>query len=105
MAHKTGSLGKLIVPAYYSPTEQAHSTPGAIFSRLEEIEGRVTFKDGPQREQADSSLLMGHNIVLNVLELQKEEFGLDALAQPLQECFQDFLDIWGKSSKEDAPSK
>lgn len=100
MAGQAGNLGKLIVPAYYFPTEEAHSTAGGILSRLEESGEGIRFKDGPGRDKADESLLAGHNILLDVLLLQKEHFGLEALAEPLGKCFQDFLDIWGRGPKE-----
>lgn len=99
MARQTGQLGTLIVPAYYLPLEQAHSTPGGIVSRLEAEKEVTTFKDGPQREEADSCLLLGHNVLLDVLCLQQEHFGLDALAEPLKKCFQDFSAIWDKERK------
>ena len=100
MARQTGRLGTLIVPAYYLPLEQAHSTPGGIVSRLEGGEEVTSFKGDPQREDADSCLLLGHHVLLDVLLLQQEHFGLDALAEPLKKCFQDFSDIWGKEPRE-----
>lgn len=95
MARAAGSIGQLIVPGYYLPTRQAHSTAAALMSRLRQTEdGALSFDEGPQRERADEAFITAHNIILNVLDLQKEHFGLNSLEEPLQKCLQDFMDIW-----------
>jgi Family of unknown function (DUF5677) len=95
MAREAGSIGQLIVPGYYLPIRQAHSTVAALLSRLIDTkDGGLTFDEGPQREQADDALITAHNILLNILDLQKEHFTLNSLEEPLQRCFQDFIDIW-----------
>lgn len=100
MARNVGTIGALIVPAYYLPTREAHSTVGAILSRLKEnSDGVLTFDEGPQREKADEALISAHNLLLNVLELQREHFKLQALKEPLGRCYEDFLDIWGRPKK------
>jgi len=97
MAGKT-SLGKLIVPDYYLPTKQIHSTIGAVFSRLEfgQDEGLV-FQEAAQREEADEALMAAHVLMLSVLELQKNHFNLDVLDTPLQTCKADLDTIWRKT--------
>ncbi len=97
MAAKT-SLGKLIVPDYYLPTRHIHSTIGAVFSRLEvhEEEGLV-FKEAAQRDEADQALIAAHVLMLSILELQQNHFGIEALKTPLQVCLDDFTSIWKKS--------
>ncbi len=98
MAHATDSLGKLIVPGYYLPLRQAHSTMQSILSRLEHDPGHgFNFQPGAQRDEAAHALLTAHNLILNVLELQKDHFHLDDLHELLQKCFKDFLDIWKSS--------
>jgi hypothetical protein len=95
MANAVGSLGSLIVPAYYLPTRQAHSTMGAILSRLKHGEDELMeFDEGPQRETADEALITAHNILLNILDLQKEHFALESLNETLQTCFRDFMETW-----------
>src|SRR5207302_8688757 len=43
MAHAAGSIGQLIVPGYYLPTQQAHSTVAGLMSRLRKTEdGGIT---------------------------------------------------------------
>jgi hypothetical protein len=59
-------------------------------------DGGIEFNEGPQREQADKTLMTAHNLILKVLDLQKEYFKLDDLQQPLQKCFKDFQLIWRK---------
>lgn len=98
MASRT-SLAPLIVPDYYLPTRQIHSTVGAVFSRLvvEDGEGLV-FSEAAQRDEADQSLMAAHILMLSILELQKNHFNLEALEEPLQTCLADVSTIWRKSS-------
>ncbi len=91
------SLWRLIVPAYYLPTREAHSTLGAIFSRLDPDaaaagEGLI-FDGAAQRDRADQSLITAHNILLNVLDLEKDCFHIQELEPLLQTCFEDFMAI------------
>jgi Family of unknown function (DUF5677) len=95
MAKRVGEVGKLIVPAYYTPLREAHATVEAIFSRLDPNQDGLFFDGGPQRKVADQALITAHNLILNNLELQKDHFKLTNLEEPLQQCLQDFLDIWG----------
>jgi hypothetical protein len=104
MARMSGDLGKLIVPAYYQPTREAHSTMGAIFSRLDaeavDREEGLIFDGAAQRDRADDALISSHNIMLNVLDLQKEYFHLDELEPLLQTRLEDFMVIWRKDENE-----
>jgi len=95
MADKVGSIGKLIVPGYYLPTQQVHGTVYAISSRLKETQdGGLTFNEGPTRNEADDCFRTAHILLLDILALQVEHFKLDSLEQPLRHCFQDFKEIW-----------
>ncbi len=61
----------------------------SILSRLEhDPEHGFNFQPGAQREEAAQALLTAHNLILNVLELQKDHFQLDDLHEPLQKRFQ-----------------
>jgi hypothetical protein len=94
MAKKT-VFGGLVVPAYYVPMGHAHSTARALVSRLEDTEdGGMGFNPDSQPKQADNALELAHNIMLGVIETQKNFFKLDELDQALQTCLQDFMDIW-----------
>jgi hypothetical protein len=99
MARKSGDLGDLIVPAYYEPLKQAHSTTASIISRLERKDDVVSFRCGAQRKEADMVLMTAHCAILNVLELQKEHFSLNALAEPLKQCVADLAEIWRRATK------
>ena len=97
MARAAG-VGSRIVDAYYLPLEQAHSTFAGIGKSLkEEEDGTITFDYGRQRQLADGALITSHNLMLNVLHLQKEHFGLSALEEPLQQCCDDFNEIWAET--------
>jgi hypothetical protein len=99
MAKKT-VFGQLIVAGYYIPMSHMHSTVQSILSRIEETgdEG-AGFNPDPQPQEADRALMTAHNIVLGVIETQKNYFNLDALDAPLQTCMQDFVEIWEKKPK------
>ena len=101
MAKQTGSLGSLVVPAYYVPLTHTHSSFAALASRLSMSDGGgVSFVPTAQRKEADGALITAHNIILHVLDIQKERFAVAGLSEKLKVCFQDFLDIWiGKNTK------
>ena len=98
MAGMSGALAGLIVPGYYTPTQEAHSTLGAIFSRLDAkaaaADEGLIFDGAAQREKADEALITAQNILLDILDLQKEYFHLQELDGLLQTCFEDFMVIW-----------
>lgn len=97
MARASGPTGDRIVDAYYVPTQYVHGTATAIFRRLEEREaGGLGFNPGPQRVEVRMALISAHNLILNIIDLQKEHFKLDELEKPLERCVQDFNDIWGR---------
>lgn len=101
MAREVGSLGQFVVPAYYIPTQQAHSTVRAILSRLEEgkEENSIIFGGHAQRDEADDCLRLGYLILLSVLDLQIEHFKLEPLREKFQQCLTDFNEIWLQDSK------
>jgi hypothetical protein len=100
MAQKAGSLGRLIVPAYYYSLGQTHSTVASMLSRVERAaHGGLGFNPDAQRDEADQALQFGHNILLRVIELQWKHFHMgDELWRLRTICHQDFLDIWKSDS-------
>jgi hypothetical protein len=97
MARMNEDLWRLVVPAYYTPTRESHSTMNAIFSRLD-VEAMksghgILFDGAAQRDRADQALVTAHTILLNVLDLQKECFHITELEAVLQLCFADFMAI------------
>jgi hypothetical protein len=93
MAKRT-ALGELVVPGYYLPLRQAHSTVASLLSRLEETEdGGIGFIPTAQRDSADDALTTAHNIILLVLGVQEERFKIPDLREQLEVCKQDLMDI------------
>jgi Family of unknown function (DUF5677) len=86
------NLWSLLVPAYYLPTQEFHSTIGAIFSRLDpEAADEGLILDGAaQRDRADQAIIIAHNLLLNILDLQRECFHIQELELLLQTCFEDY---------------
>jgi hypothetical protein len=93
MAKKT-PLGQLIVPGYYLPLRQAHSTMGSLLSRLEETDsGGIGFDPSAQRGAADDALTVSYNIMLAVLNVQVDRFQIPNLKELVEVCGQDLMDI------------
>ncbi len=94
MAKQTGGIGTLIVGGYFLPLRHAHSTFGGLTERLELTNERMGFQADAQPEMADQALMLAHNIILNVMELQNERFKIEGLGEQLQTCLRDYLEIW-----------
>jgi Family of unknown function (DUF5677) len=95
MARATGSLGKLLVEAYYQPLAHAHGTAQALVSRLEMSEERgFEFVGDAQTDEADSALLLAHKIMIYVLGAQLDHFHPGDLDETVQVCLTDFVAIW-----------
>jgi Family of unknown function (DUF5677) len=105
MAHATGGLGKLIVPAYYWPLRHSHPTVSGMLARVEELpSGGIGFNTEQQPKEADSAVGLAHTILLTVLETQQKHFKLEVLKGPLQTCFKDFEEIRTKDKAQDDTS-
>jgi len=106
MARKADeSLWRQIVPAYYLPTREFHSTMGAIFSRLDpesaSRDGSLIFDGSAQRDRADQALISAQTLLLDVLDLQKECFGIQELEPLLQICMEDFVSVLNEQKERD----
>jgi hypothetical protein len=104
MARKTKNLWPFVLPGYYMPMREAHSTVGAIFSRIDpESAARdagLIFDGELQRDRAHTALLTAHMILLDALELQREFFKIEELGPIMQACMADYTEIWkGESPK------
>lgn len=96
MANKT-ALGELIVPGYLIPLRQAHATVASMVSRMATGPNEsISFRDTAQRKEADQALRVGHNILLDVLRVQDEQFAVPGLKEENEARLQDFVDIWQK---------
>lgn len=95
VARSDKSTASLLVPCYYEPLGQVHATAQALLSRMNaSTEDGFTFDSAPQRKEADRALLLAHNLLLNVLDLQRSHFGLKTLDGPFEECAEAFKEIW-----------
>jgi hypothetical protein len=107
MAKKTGSLGELIVAAYFFSLRHAHATFGGLTERLEITDDRMEMKQD-QTDVADRSLIPAHLCILNVLEVLDERFKIEGLKEAIQVCFQDYERVWTSESpllqSDDPPS-
>lgn len=83
MAMKS-NLGDFIMPAYYRPIEVAHPSVLHLASGLDE-------KDPPS-----FPLLVSHRLIIELLALQSEHFKIDGLVPLIEQCYQDFYNIWEK---------
>ena len=94
MAKTTGAIGSLIVPGYFMPLRHAHSTVRAMAERLEHGDGHMGFNRELQPEEADQALMIAHNCVLVVLEIQDERFKIPGLKSAVEHCVRDWALIW-----------
>jgi len=83
MAYEVG-LGDFIVPAYYFGIEKAH--PSII---------TVVNKKDP-KETASQVLMISHRMLIEILILQCEHFGIKELEPIINQCLRDFKTTWSK---------
>ena len=98
MAKRAGAIGTLIVPGYFIPLRQAHSTFGGLKDRLKIVDDGIQFQHESEPAVADQALMTAHNCILNVVEVQSERFKIDGLQEQLQTCLRDFVEIWKPDS-------
>ena len=89
-----GRLKDALIPAYYLPLAQAHSTFASLSARVNVANGAVTFKGGPLREDADRSFQYAHLLLLNMLNIQLEHFQFKPLREPLKAAFNSYKLTW-----------
>lgn len=97
MARKTGiNIAALLVNSYYEPIVHAHATVASFATRLREGPDGSTwvFNIEPQRQESDKALMFAHNVLLRVLQVQRDHFKLDELGTMLERCEKAFLEIW-----------
>jgi hypothetical protein len=103
MARESEDLQAMLVPAYYLPMREFHSTMGAIFSRLDadaasKSEGLI-FDGAAQRGRADQAIITALTLLLNILDLQRECFQIKELEPLMQTCFEDFRTVLKQQSE------
>lgn len=91
MAINSG-LGRYVILAYYFPIEKAHPSMLYLLSNQE------------QKDDATSQALMiSHKMMIELLILQHEHFGLDELKPLISQCLHDFDETWEKYKNSDLP--
>jgi hypothetical protein len=86
-------IEQLYLPCYFEPTMHVHATMFSITRRLRATEGGAAFNPGPQRTEADLTIMGAHNVLLMVMEMQDRYFGLK-LDDELEARRKDFLAAW-----------
>ena len=98
MAKKT-DLDHLYFPGFFHPTLQAHATAAAVINRLKSTDdGDITFDGGSQPDIADKALVIAHNLIIRVLDLQNDYFSLK-FENELEAINKDFQAVWGDKDK------
>lgn len=101
MARMTKNLWPFVLPGYYMPMREGHSTVGAIFSQLDPVtEHGLMFGGDAQRNRANTALFTAHMILIETFQLQREFFKIEELDPIIQTCISDYSEIW----KDKAPS-
>ena len=59
------------------------------------------FDSAAQRGRADQALITAHNLLLNVLDLQKDCFHIQELEPLLQTCVEDYMATLREQSERD----
>ncbi|MCL4271750.1 MAG: hypothetical protein KJZ72_19480, partial [Anaerolineales bacterium] len=78
-------LGDFIVPAYYLGIEIAHPNITKIANTKKDVS-----------EIISRALMISHRMVIELLILQHEHFGLEELVPLINQCLRDFKKVWGK---------
>ncbi len=77
---------------YLLPTFHAHATAFGLESRMDLTESGFSFKETSEPE-ARKAVLYAHGLVLRLLKLQNNYFGL-GLDTEIESCWDDFPKIW-----------
>ena len=88
---------EIYFPGFFYPTLHTHATPSSLMSRLKsKDDGTISFNEGAQREWADRTLIVAHNLIVSVLKIQNDYFDLkfDSI---IEDVAKDFEAIWGNS--------
>jgi hypothetical protein len=91
-------LAEICGSCYLEPTFHSHATAYGIGTRLRETEeGGYTFNETTEQE-ARRAVLLGHNLILRLLGLQSEYFGLGLEAE-IRDRISMFPKIWGSGTE------
>jgi hypothetical protein len=94
MAREVKGLKAMVVECYFDPLAHAHGTFRALQSRLKQDENGWRFDDGPQDVAADDAVRNGHLVLLAMLQVVDDHFGLIEAQEGLAVCNRAFREIW-----------
>ena len=101
MAAKISKFTKLkdaVVPAYYMPLAQAHSTLASAIFRIGEFNGNFAVDPSLAQSESRRSFQFAHLLIINTLIVQHEHFQLPELEKTFQGLFEHFRAAWVPSS-------
>jgi len=101
MAGKISLFTKLkdaVVPAYYMPLAQAHSTLASAILRVGEANGSFIVDPDLARGESHRSFQYAHLLLLSTLVIQHERFQLAEFDVLLQTAFEHFRKAWPSSA-------
>lgn len=87
----------ILKAAYSEPTQQSHATMLALLTKMKKHPKGLRFGRDLKQEAETAAMVLdtAHAILLAVLALQMEHFGLTALEPSFQRCSQNLLEICG----------
>jgi hypothetical protein len=91
---KFKQIKNAVVPAYYMPLAQAHSTLESVILRIGTRDGVFGIDPELAEREARRTFQYAHLLALNAIVVQHEHFQLEALATPLEACFSHFREAW-----------
>lgn len=98
MAKSLPNLRELVVPGYYIPLSQAHSTFKSIASLIEEKDGNILFKND-YSEECDRAFKLAHLLMIHVLQVQADHFKIPEIEAWVKAAVDDYVAIWNVKVK------
>jgi hypothetical protein len=93
MAGQVPPLDALLVPAYYDPLAQAHSTLHSITSVLSAANGDLEFRKD-YTAQADETFHLAYLLLMHVFKIQAQHFQLADLDTALERAITDYVALY-----------
>jgi len=87
-------LSSLYAPCYLEPTFHSHATAYGLRRRMRHADGVFSFKE-TSKDEARMAVLLGHSLILQLLDLQNDYFALNLRAE-IDERREMFQKIWDK---------
>jgi len=92
------NFAPLVIPAYYLPLAQMHSTFASIYHRIGQLDTEIYGPDEAAADaEADRSLQYAHLVLLNILFVQHRQFKIASLGPHMERAFEHFDHAWRKT--------